>query len=398
MKNFGEWVAGLVLGIIALQAVATFDSATAQNAAKPSPESAEQQRAVEVKLKPQVTPNKRRLTEIKHKVNGWTVGLAGGLLEGAPIRFATEIARVADDGDNLHVLPIVTRGPSENVSDLLYLRGVDLALINGDSLDEFKTVIPNVQQKISYILNLFPSELHIFARPEIQTIQDLAGKRVNFNTPGTAAAYSGPLIFERLKINVEKRFVPHPTALEQLRKGEISAVVFVTSKPIDAFARGKWDGGYKFLPVPYRREFEEYYLPAILDHQDYPQLIAAGERIDTLSIPTVLAAYNWPKGSERYYRVARLTSLLFDRVEKLHAPGFHPKWKEINLSATVPGLSRFPAAQEWLDRAARARNVASGPKGNPADAAATAQPDDRPAERSPEQKVRSREPVRLTPP
>jgi TRAP-type uncharacterized transport system substrate-binding protein len=399
MKNFGAKIAGLAFGVIVLQGMAALISAAAQNAPNPSRSSADQERTAEVKQKPQLAPNKRRVVEIKQKVNGWTVGLAGGLLEGAPIRFATEIARVADDGDNLHVLPIVTRGPSENVSDLLYLRGVDLALINVDSLDEFKTVVPNVQQKISYILNLFPSELHIFARSEIQSVQDLAGKRVNFNTPGTAAAYSGPLIFERLKINVEKRFVPHPTALDQLRKGEIAAVVFVTSKPIDAFARGKWEGGYKFLPVPYQREFEEYYLPAVLDNKDYPQLIPVGERIDTLSIPTVLAAYNWPKGSDRYYRVARLTSLLFDRVEKLHAPGFHPKWKEINLSATVPGLSRFPAAQEWLDRAARARNVASGPKANPADAAATAQSADRNLRNGhSEQNVRSREPVRLTPP
>ena len=43
-------------------------------------------------------------------MNAWTVGLAGGLLEGAPIRLATEIARVVDDGPNLLVLPIVTRG------------------------------------------------------------------------------------------------------------------------------------------------------------------------------------------------------------------------------------------------------------------------------------------------
>ena len=52
---------------------------------------------------------------VKEKLNAWTVGLAGGLLEGAPIRFAADIARVVDDGENLHVLPIVTRGPAENV-------------------------------------------------------------------------------------------------------------------------------------------------------------------------------------------------------------------------------------------------------------------------------------------
>jgi hypothetical protein len=34
-------------------------------------------------------------------------------------------------------------------------------------------------------------------------------------------------------------------------------------------------------------------------------------------------------------------------------PGFDPNWKTINLGATVPGLTRFPAAQEWLQGQAR---------------------------------------------
>ena len=62
------------------------------------------------------------------KMNNWTVGLAGGLLEGAPLRLAAEMARIVDDGSNLHVLPIVTRGATENLNSLLYLRGVDTAI------------------------------------------------------------------------------------------------------------------------------------------------------------------------------------------------------------------------------------------------------------------------------
>ena len=110
-------------------------------------------------------------------INAWTVGLAGGLIEGAPIRLAAEMARVVDDGDNLHVLPVVTRGPTENVNSLLYLRGIDAAIINSDSLDEYKSQVPDIQRKITYVLNLFPSELHVFVRPEIQSLADLAGKR-----------------------------------------------------------------------------------------------------------------------------------------------------------------------------------------------------------------------------
>src|ERR1700716_929538 len=290
-------------------------------------------------------------TEQQEKINAWTVGLAAGLIEGAPLRLAAEMARVVDDGDNLHVLPIVTRGPTENLNSLLYLRGVDLAIISADSLDEYKIQFPELRRHVSYLLNLFPSELHIFVRPEIQSLQDLAGKKVNFNTQGTAAAYSGPLIFIRLGINVEKMFIPHPVALEQMRRGEIASVVFVTSKPVDAFARGKWEGGFKFLPVEYGSKFEDYYLPTYLESTDYPNLVAKGERVATIAVPTILAAYNWRPGSDRYRRVARFVEELYSGVDKLKTPGFDPKWKNVNLSTKVPGLERFQAAQEWLDRA-----------------------------------------------
>ena len=290
----------------------------------------------------------------KEKMNAWTVGLAGGLIEGAPLRLAAEMARVVDDGPNLHVLPIVTRGATENLNSLLYLRGVDTAIINSDALEEYKVQVPEIRSRITYLLNLFPSELHIFVRPEIQSLQDLAGKKVNFNTQGTAAAYSGPLIFSRLGINAENTFIPHQVALEQMRKGEMAAVVFITSKPVDAFVRGRWDPGFKFLPVKYESKLEDYYLPAVLEAAEYPSLIKQGERVETIAVPTALVSFNWPAQTNRYQRVARFVDILFSRIDRLQASGFDPKWKAINLGATVPGLDRFTAAQQWLDRQAHA--------------------------------------------
>jgi TRAP-type uncharacterized transport system substrate-binding protein len=303
------------------------------------------------------TTNRAKTQDPREAVNAWTVGLAGGQLEGAPIRLAAEMARVVDDGPNLHVLPIVTRGATENVNSLLYLRGIDTAIINSDALEEYKLKIPQIRNRITYLLNLFPSELHIFVRPEIMSLQDLAGKKVNFNTPGTAAAYSGPLIFSRLGIDVEKTFIPHPVALEQMRKGEVAAVLFITSKPIDAFVRGRWDEGYKFLPVNFDSKFEDYYLPATLEANDYPNLIKQGDRISTIAVPTALVAFNWTPRSNHYARVARFVDHLFSRIDQLQTPSFDPKWKSINLAATVPGLDRFSAAQEWLDRKVQSARV-----------------------------------------
>ena len=288
-------------------------------------------------------------TLAKDRINAWTVGLAGGYIEGAPLRFASEIARVVNEEGKLRVIPMVTPA-TENVNSLLYLKGVDAAIINTDVLDEYRAQVPHIERRIVYLLSLFPSELHIFVRPEIGSLEDLKGKKVNFNTQGTAAAYSGPLIFSRLGLNVEKMFIPHQVALEQMRRGDVSAVVFVTSKPVDAFLKGRWDSGFKFLPVEYDAKFEDYYLPSSLDAADYPNLVPKGERVATLSVPTILAVYNWPQQSDRYQRVARLVDHLFSRLDRLQTPGFDPKWKEVNLRANVPGLVRFRPAQEWLDR------------------------------------------------
>jgi TRAP-type uncharacterized transport system substrate-binding protein len=192
-------------------------------------------------------------------------------------------------------------------------------------------------------------------RPEIKTLEDLRGKPVNFNTQGTAAAYSGPIIFDRLGIKVEERFDPHPVALGEMAKGDkYAGVVFVSSKPLDPFVKRKWPEGFKFLPISLSEKLEEYYLPAQLEAADYPGLIPEGQKIETISVPSVLAVYDWDPKTERYERVTRFVDYLFERFTKLQTEaGYHPKWKELNLAGTVPGWRRFRPVQIKLLAAAQ---------------------------------------------
>jgi hypothetical protein len=139
-----------------------------------------------------------------------------------------------------------------------------------------------------------------------------------------------------------------------MKRGEIAAVVFVTTKPVDAFVKGKWEEGFKFLPVEYGPKFQDYYLSSSLEPADYPNLIAKDQHIATIAVPTILAAYNWRHDSPHYGRVARFVDELFGGIDKLRSPGFDAKWKDVDLRTQAPGLDRFQAAQEWLDR--------SGPK------------------------------------
>ncbi len=289
----------------------------------------------------------------KQRINAWTIGLAAGRIEGAPLQFAAELARALDDGDNMRILPIVTRGPFDNVYDLLYLRGVDAAIVYGDVLDHFKSKpeFAGAWRRMNYLLSLFPSEVHVFVRPEIRSLQDLAGKVVNFNTQGTAAAFSGPIVFKQLGIDVKQTFIPHSVAMEKMRQGdEVAATFWVSSKPLAPFLKGKWAEGFKFLPIEYSDKLE-YYSPAYLEASDYPNLIKEGQRVPTISVPAVLAVFDWQKGTDRYQRLVRMVGYLVDRLEHLQKqPGYHEKWKDVNLAATVPGWTRFRPLQEKLDK------------------------------------------------
>lgn len=359
------WLMALTFAILA-----AFASGAAAQAPEP------QKRQLEAQVKPRekaagakgALPQRVPTSEAKRKeaINSWTVGLAAGRTEGAPLQFASELARVLDDGDNMRVLPIVTRGIFDNIFDLLYLRGVDAAIVYGDVLEHFKKTpdVQGISKRINFLVNLFPSELHVFVRPEIKSLADLEGKPVNFNTEGTAAAYSGPIIFERLGIKVDARFVPHNVAMEEMKKGPAyAATVWVSSKPLAPFLKGKFPEGFKFLPVEHTDKLD-YYMPSYLESADYPALIPAGQRIATISVPAVLAVYDWPPDTDRYRRVTRFVDYLFQRFEKLQTePGYHPKWKDVNLAASVPGWQRFKPLQDRLDkiasqpRAAAARTV-----------------------------------------
>ena len=292
------------------------------------------------------------------RLNNWTIGLAGGLLEGTFSKYAADLGKALDDGDNLRVLPIISYGAVGNITDLIYLKGVDFAITYADVLDYFKNVekIPGIENRINYVIPMFQGEFHLFVRPEIKTIQDLAGKKVGFNTVGSAANYTGGIVFDRLGVKVEKIFMNNALALEAMRKGELAGIVHAVGKPNELFVRFKPEPGFHFLPVPYSEKLQDYYTPAELTSTDYPNLIAPGQTIETISVQALLAVYNWRPDTDRYRRCVRFVEYLFDRFDKLRQPPFQPKWRQMNLAGTIPGWTRFAPAQEMLNKiAARPR-------------------------------------------
>jgi TRAP-type uncharacterized transport system substrate-binding protein len=291
------------------------------------------------------------------RINNWTVGLAGGLLEGTFSKYAADLGRGLDDGEHMRVLPIISYGAVGNVTDLVYLKGVDFAITYSDVLDHFKSVekIPNIERRVNYVIPMFLGAVHIYVRPEIKTFQDLAGKKVGFNTVGSAANYTGGIVFDRLGVKVERVFQNNAIALEGMRKGEIAGIVHVVGKPNELFAKFKPEPGFHFLPLEFSAKFEDYYIPSELTSKDYPNLIPEGETVPTIAVPALLAVYNWKPNTDRYRRCVRFVEYLFERFDKLKGATFQPDWKQMNLAGTIPGWTRFPPAQEMVNKSTAKR-------------------------------------------
>jgi len=287
---------------------------------------------------------------LREKKNAWTVGIVGGLLSGTYMRFVDEMASVLNDGDNLRILPIVSYGAASNLDDLLYLRGVDAAVTQSDVFEYFRTErkTPNLERRIQYIIRLPISELHILARNDVQSLEDLRGKKVNFGPAGTGASLTGTIVFQRLGINVNQVLIDQPTALQKLQSGEVDAIARVIPKPIDFFAKIPANSGLHLVNIPFTKNFEDLYTLGEFTKQDYPNLLQGQDHIDTIAVPAVLAVFNWPKNSDRYNRVQRFIQYLFNRWDTFQHPPYHPKWRDVNLAATVPGWTRFSVAEDLL--------------------------------------------------
>jgi TRAP transporter TAXI family solute receptor len=289
--------------------------------------------------------------KMRERLNANTVTVITGTIGGTYVQIGADLASVLDDGDNLRILPIVGRGSVQSIADILYLKGVDLGIIRADTLDylEKKGYASDIKKQLTYITKLYNEEMHVVAAKSIKKLSDLEGKTVSVDLPNGGTFVTAITVFERLGIKPHFVYIEQRRAYEKLRKGEIDAMVAVQGVP-SKFTTTIKDERFHLVPVDYAPPLQGDYLPSQLKAEDYPALIPPGGRVDTIAVPAILAAYNWDPDSDRYRNVAHFVEAFFDKFKDFQKPPFHPKWKEVVLSAPLKGWKRFPAAQAWLDQ------------------------------------------------
>ena len=290
--------------------------------------------------------------------NRYTTGLVTGAPQSTEFAIAQEIATTLATGQEagphgemaLRVMPMVGNGGDRNILDILTLAGADMAIapvVLVDRLREART-FGDISGKLAYIAPLFTEEFHLLARPEIKTLTDLTGKTVNLGEEGGASAILGREVFNRLDVKIKEVNLGPDAALNRMRIGQVFATLLVSGKPVNLLARYAQPDSIHFLhflPVPASPALEHDYLPTTLSHDDYPDIIAAGERVDTIAVQTALFTYNWPIRSERFRLLESFVQTFFSRFPEFLDDSHHPKWREVNLAARLPGWQRFGPAE-----------------------------------------------------
>jgi uncharacterized protein len=275
-------------------------------------------------------------------------GLVGIVSEGTD--YTVDLAlTLAGEQIRLRLLPIAGAGAVQNAKDVIFARGVDFGIVQTDVLDELKRNPPfrGIEKYLKYITRLYNQELHILAGPDIQSIDDLTGKPVNLGLPGSGTDTTATAVLKALGVEPEVTSLPHPAALDKLRKGDLAALAYVATKPSRLLQDIRPEDNLHFLSIV--GDLAPTYLATTITSDDYPDLVSKNVPISTVAVGTVLVAYDWPTKSERYQRVDRFVQAFFAHLEELKAR--RPKWREFEISTSVPGWTRFPGAEQWLKKA-----------------------------------------------
>ncbi|MGY4286953.1 TRAP-type uncharacterized transport system substrate-binding protein [Bradyrhizobium sp. LM2.7] len=292
----------------------------------------------------------------------YTAGLVTGMPQSTEFAIVQEIATTLATGQEtgphgemaLRVLPLVGNGGVRNVIDVLTLAGADMAIAPVVLVNRLRDARPlgEIRGKLVYITVLFGEEFHLIARPEIKTLADLAGKRINLGEEGSAGAVLGREVLNSLGVKFDEANLSLETALDEMRKGRLSATLLVSAKPVASLASYAQFNAVRFLPIPYSSALRRDYLPSTLRHEDYPSVLGVDESVDTIAIKSALFAYNWPSRNQRYQLLESFVQTFFSRFSEFLGDGHHPRWRDVNLAEPLPGWQRFRPADRWIQRQA----------------------------------------------
>ncbi|MEM8626340.1 MAG: transporter substrate-binding domain-containing protein [Pseudomonadota bacterium] len=279
-----------------------------------------------------------------------------------------DLARAIDTPGAVRVVPTLGYGGVQNLRDLLLLRGIDMAVVNADTLPFVRreTGLARAVTDTRLVTPLYTVGVLIIAREGITDIASLAGKR--FATPGEGSPMHVSAANVLSLLGIDVTFV-HGAALP-IETGAAVRAVADGQRPAsneaeagdapDAFALlgppvalehalARLPAGYAALNVPRDQELLKLYEP--VDFSSAPGVVVEG--VQTYAS---LITYNWREGAQaRYAPLRAFVSALFASTDKLRAPARHWAWRSFDPDHFVSVWDRHDLVETALAETRGAR-------------------------------------------
>lgn len=289
-----------------------------------------------------------------------TVGVVGEAAGETEFRAVDEISTAVASGQEagpngetaMRVLAVPGKGGLQNVRDVLERPNLDFGIAPGVILEKAAATdgMANLRKRLAYVAPLYVEEVHLLAGAGISAAADLEGRTVAVGPEGGATEFLAREVMARLGVRVREVNIAGAAAVQAVREGRADAAFVVSGKPVESVRGIAGDGRVHLVPLPVEA-VPEGFVPTSLGHSDYPSLVPEGGKVATYGVQNVLFGYNWPAGSARGKAGRTFLAILMYRLPDLQVGAHHPKWREVNVAATMDGWKRLPSMQEWLDKA-----------------------------------------------
>jgi ABC-type amino acid transport substrate-binding protein len=242
----------------------------------------------------------------------------------------------------MRVLPIAGHGGAENARDLLYLKGVDLAVLNSDILaylDQTRQY-PDARRRLRYVTHLVDQKIYLLARKQFSNIEDLRGRRVIVLSRSTATASA---LFGLLQIEVKPESAGADAVLGDAGLANFDAALLLGSELSRLRVGAQLREDFRILPILMTQALQKAYLPAVVEVKEVSGL--ATQNLDTVAVSSLLTIYDWAPSHSRFHSVKDFIAAFFTALPDLRRQGSASVWRQLDINARPPGWTRHVAAE-----------------------------------------------------
>ena len=292
------------------------------------------------------------------------IGMVTGAKTGTYLQFGKDIATISKKvGETILVSP--SKGSIDNIRRMMSRENAAFAIVQSDVLGYLsKSSNPRFREAAKRLRLIFPfynEEVHLFARKEIQSIQDLEGKIVVVGPKSSGTNMTAWNILKITGIKPAKRL--HISINEGIKKvltNKADAVFVVAGKPRPGFSNlfntpkqsvQTMLENVHFVSLDDSALLTEYER-SDLNNQDYSFI---QNTVPTVAVKALLVSFDFSSGKTPYYQqrcrqLNKIANAIRDNIDTLRQK-HHKKWNQVDLNGDMGGWA--------IDKCSHSRGIRS---------------------------------------